>query len=259
MAYLNIHNNSVSGNTFRLYLSDYGKLQLAGNGSFYSMIEKFGLGDKDMDYRRFASGNTCQSEGGLSALSSSCFYDLPDSRGGELTTISGGYTTYASVMVGPKYSIESNVIKLSNTSVGVNPQPSTIWLKYNEPIKSTELEEPDSGMFSSCWTLGKSVTTFFPSYCWACSDFNGDGKIDIDDLKIFLNLMEGEENGTRELIGDYNGDGKVDMTDFNIFLNCMTYDGSNILDFCKDKEVFCLLCEHLGEASPCNGDCLECI
>ena len=55
------------------------------------------------------------------------------------------------------------------------------------------------------------------------------------------------------------GDGKVDMTDFNIFLNCMTYDGSNILDFCKDKEVFCLLCEHLGEASPCNGDCLECI
>ena len=259
MGYLDIHNNALSGNTFRLYLSDYGKLTLASTGSLYHSLEKFGLSDKGIDYRRFTTGGTCQSESGLSGLTSSCFHDLPDSRGGELTTMSGGIVTYGSVMVGPRYTIESGVSKLLTTTLGVSPQPSNIWLKYNEPNKPTEIEQPDSGLFNSCWTLGKSVTTFFPSCCWVCADFNGDSEIGPDDLKTFLNLMGNREDGTRELIGDYNGDGLVDIADFNIFLDCMKHSGNDILSFCGDKEVFCLLCEHLGKDSPCNGDCLECI
>jgi len=259
MAYLDIHNNTLSGNTFRLYLSDYGKFTLASTGSLYHSIEKFGLSDRDIDYRRFTTGGTCQSESGLSALSSSCFYDLPDSRGGELTTMSGGIVTYGSVMVGPRYEIQTGLSKLLNTSLGVAPQPSNIWLKYNARNRPTEIEQPDSGMFNTCWKLGHSVVSFFPSFCWTCADFNHDGEIDGDDLKIFLNLMGNEKDGTQQLVGDFNGDGLVDMEDFNTFINCMKHSGKDIMDFCVDKEVFCLLCEHLGKDSPCNGDCIGCI
>ena len=38
---------SCAGNTFRLYLSDYGKFTLASTGSLYHSIEKFGLLYKD--------------------------------------------------------------------------------------------------------------------------------------------------------------------------------------------------------------------
>jgi hypothetical protein len=71
--------------------------------------------------------------------------------------------------------------------------------------------------------------------------------------------MGNKQDGTQELVGDFNGDGLVDMEDFNIFINCMKHTGKDIMNFCNDKEVFCLLCEHLGKDSPCNGDCIGCI
>jgi hypothetical protein len=60
-------------------------------------------------------------------------------------------------------------------------------------------------------------------------------------------------------MGDFNGDGKVDILDLNSFMECMKFNNIDINNFCSDKEVFCLLCEHLGNKSPCNGDCLKCV
>ena len=129
---------------------------------------------------------------------------------------------------------------------------------YKKPEKEGEIENPDSGSISSCWTLSKSVTSYFPSYCYTCADFNGDGRVDGEDLKIFLSLLGGSTKD-RELVGDFNGDGKVDNKDLSSFLGCMRENNLNITDFCGDKEVFCVLCKQLGSLSPCNGDCLKCI
>lgn len=259
MGYLDIHNKSLSGNTFRIYLSDYGKNLLSSGGGFFSAVSKFGLSDSDIDYRRFVGDGDCVSQTSLSALTGSCFYDLPDLRSGEPTSFSGSYGSTPSVMVGPVSDIVSGVMKLYDTSVGVNPVRSTLWSKYKKPENVDEVEEPQSGMFSNCWTVGESVAGYFPSYCTTCADFNGDGIVGLDDLKTLLQMMGSSVGTTNELIGDFNGDGKVDGNDLTSFINCMRHNGTDINSFCSDKEVFCLLCEHLGESSPCNGDCLGCI
>ena len=45
MGFLNLYNNSLSGNTLRVYLSDYGKAVLTSQVSLLDAIEKFGLAD----------------------------------------------------------------------------------------------------------------------------------------------------------------------------------------------------------------------
>ena len=85
MAFLNIHNNSLSGNTMRLYLSDYGKAVLTSQVSLLDAIQKFGLSDSDIDYRRFVGNGSCVDNisvtgdcgitgTSVSALTGSCFY-----------------------------------------------------------------------------------------------------------------------------------------------------------------------------------------
>ena len=76
MAYLDIHNKGLSGNTCRIYLSDYGKSLLASCGGFMDKISKFGLSDNDVDYRRFVGDGSCAGENNASGFSSTCFYDL---------------------------------------------------------------------------------------------------------------------------------------------------------------------------------------
>ena len=268
MGYLNIYNNTLSGNTVRLYLSDYGKSLLTSNIGLVGAIEKFGLSDSDIDYRRFTNNGSCVSQISLSgdcddttsvsALTGSCFYDLPDARGGDPLTLSGNYGTLASVMAGPTFELKNGNIKFYNTSLGVNPSQSTLWANYTPPTEEDKVEEPGAAMMNSCWNLNNSVASFFPTYCSVCADFNEDGYVDINDYKTFLSFMGGEST-TTELVGDFNGNGIVDKDDLNIFLRCLSNNGENILGFCEDKYVFCSLCEHLGNESLCNGDCISCI
>ena len=267
MGYLNLYNNTVSGNTLRLYLSDYGKSVLTSNKSIFLEIEKFGLSDSDIDYRRFTNSGSCVSQINLSgvcdsttsvsALTGSCFYDLPDIRGGEPLTLSGSYGTVGTVMKGVVHEIKNNNIKSYNTSLGINPVQSTLWANYNDSGTQDKIQTPGSAIESSCW--GKSsVSMYFPTYCVTCADFNNDGKVDLDDYKTFLSFMGGESK-TSELVGDFDGDGIVGEEDLNSFLRCLSYNGENILEFCTDKYVFCTLCEYMGSKSPCNGDCITCV
>ena len=269
MGFLNIHNNSLSGNTLRMYLSDYGKAVLTSEVSLLDSIEKFGLSDSDMDYRRFVGDGSCVNAitvtgncgvtgTSVSALTGTCFYDLPDSRGGDPLVLSGDYGTLASVMVGPIFEMKKGNIKFYNSTIGSNYNQSTLWSTYREPKNHQKVETPASGMKSSCWSLGGSVVSYFPSYCITCADFNSDGYVDINDFKTFLSLM-GNETKNNELVGDFDGDGVVGVKDLNSFLKCLGNNGENVLEYCKDEYVFCMLCEYLGKESPCNGDCITCI
>ena len=119
MGYLDIYNNELSGNTFRLYVSDYGKSLLTSTGGLFYAIEKFGLSDLDMDYRKFVNDGSCTGQTSYSALTGSCFYDLPDLRGGEPVSLSAAMGTTSAVMVGPRWDIKSGIKESYNTSLGV--------------------------------------------------------------------------------------------------------------------------------------------
>ena len=233
MGYLDLYNNELSGNTFRLYVSDYGKSLLTAPGGLFYAIEKFGLSDLDMDYRRFVNNGSCTDQTSYSAVTGSCFYDLPDLRSG--------------------------VKELYETSLGVSPVLSSLHAEYNPPEDLKEIKIPDSGVINGCWAEGESVQRFFPSYCTTCADFNLDGLVDYEDLKTFLTYLNTKSIGNNNLVGDFNGDGVVDKIDLYVFLNCLRYNGHDIMEYCEDKEIFCMLCNKLGNESPCNGDCLRCI
>ena len=260
MGYLGIYNNILSGNTFRLYLSDYGRSIIGTGNGLLNSITQFGLGDSDIDYRRFVGDGSCSGQTGLSALTGSCFYDLPDARGGEPTQTKQNFGTLPSIFRGARTNIKSGVMSLMETSLGVGPtNTSTIWAKYRPPTKPEEIEVPNSGNFETCWEVGENVTAFYTSYCVSCADFNGDGTVDIKDLIVFLNLIGTTAKVGNELVGDFNGDGVVDKKDLMIFIECLRYNNRSIENYCKNKEVYCLLCKHLGGESPCNGDCLKCV
>ena len=259
MAYLNINNNILSGNTFRTYLTDYGKSRLISGDGFFSAVSKFGLSDNEIDYRKFINSGNCVSNVELSGLTSTCFYDLLDERGGEPITWSVDFGSLASVMVGPRYDVKSGNIVNYDTSLGTNPGISTLWADYEEPISVDELRIPISGSLDACWEPGTTITPYYPSYCTVCADFNGDGKIDINDMKIFLSLLGTKHKEGKELVGDFNGDGTVDVNDLNSFMECVNYINPQATDFCKDKEVFCLACTKLGNTQLCPGDCRNCV
>lgn len=259
MGYLDLYNNELSGNTFRLYVSDYGKSLLTAPGGLFYAIEKFGLSDLDMDYRRFVNDGSCTDQTSYSAVTGSCFYDLPDLRGGQPVSLSGTIGTTAAIMSGPRCVIKSGVKELYETSLGVSPVLSSLHAEYNPPEDLKEIKIPDSGVINGCWAEGESVQRFFPSYCTTCADFNLDGLVDYEDLKTFLTYLNTKSIGNNNLVGDFNGDGVVDKVDLYVFLNCLRYNGHDIMEYCEDKEIFCMLCNKLGNESPCNGDCLRCI
>ena len=260
MGYLGIHNDTISGNTFRMYLSDYGRSTLGSSSGILDSLEQFGLGDSDIDYRRFVGSGSCSGQTSLSALTGNCFYDIPDARGGEPNSVKRIFGVTQSIFRGPRTEINSGVVSLAKTSLGVSPtNTSTLWAKHKETESDTNIEEPNSGNYATCWEIGNSITRFYPSYCITCADFNGDGVVDMKDLITFLNLMGSEGKIGNELIGDFNGDGKVDKKDLMIFIDCLKYNNKNILKYCTNQEIFCLLCKHLGSDSLCNGDCLKCI
>ena len=42
-------------------------------------------------------------------------------------------------------------------------------------------------------------------------------------------------------------------------MECANYIGVGPLDFCSDREVFCLACTKLGNTAICPGDCRDCV
>ena len=257
MGYLDIYNNDLSGNTCRVYVSDYGKSLLTATGGFFNAIEKFTLSDLDIDYRRFVNNGSCTGQTTYSALTGSCFYDLPDLRGGDPLSLSATVGTSAAVMVGTRCEMKSGVKYLYDTSLGVSPVLSSLHVTHTS--SDGEIKEDISGSINQCWIKGSTVSNLFPSFCTTCADFNLDGRVDYEDLKTFIHYMGGTSDSDGILVGDFNGDGKVDLFDFYIFLNCLRYNGFTGDGYCEDKEIFCLLCDKLGENSPCNADCLTCI
>lgn len=259
MAYLDIHNKGLSGNTCRIYLSDYGKSVLASCSGLVEKISKFGLSDNDIDYRRFVGEGSCVDGDEGTGFTSTCFFDLPDSRGGEPIVFSADYGTNASVSMGPAFTLDNSRFTFYETSLGVTPINSTMWMNYYTH-KVDEIPEPQSGLHDSCWVLGNNVANLFPTCCYTCADFTGNGNVNMEDLKFFLTLLNTTSESIKStLVGDFNGDGIVDQKDLEIMINCLRHNGFVLDDLCQDKEIFCLMCDKLGENSFCNGDCLTCI
>ena len=50
-------------------------------------------------------------------------------------------------------------------------------------------------------------------------DVNGDGKVDVSDVNVAINIMLGKNEAIPA--ADVNGDGKVDVSDVNIIINIM--------------------------------------
>ena len=260
MGYLNIHNVTLSGNTFKLYLTDYGKTLLTTGNGFVHAIKKFGLSDSDIDYRAFVDSGNCVSDVDLSALTTSCFYDIPGSRGRVQQNTEVNYGTLSAVMAGPSCEVKDSRVLTYDLGIGTNPVNSTLWANY-KPSKIVDgINEPSTGTFSNCWTVGSSAANFFPTYCTACADFNGDGILDKEDFKLLINLLGSTAEEGEELIGDFNGDGKVDVADLAFFNKCLLAAGSkSYLSYCTDNEIYCMLCDKLGEKSICSGGCIKCI
>jgi len=259
MGYLDIHNKGLSGNTCRIYLSDYGKSVLATCSGLADKISKFGLSDNDVDYRRFVGDGSCVGQDKGTGFTSTCFYDLPDSRGGEPITFSADYGTNASICVGPRFTFNNNRINFYETSLGVTPIKSTMWMNYTTQTEG-EIPEPQSGLHNSCWVIGNNSSMYYPTCCYTCADFTNTGSLNLEDLKFFLTLMGSKESSIKNtLVGDFNGDGVVDRKDLEIMMNCLYHSGYKLNEMCNDKEIFCLMCDKLGENSFCNGDCFTCI
>ena len=252
MGYLDTHNNGLSGNTFRLYLSDYGKGLLATGNDFLTSIKKFGLSDSDINYLKVTTEG-CKNIVG-SGLTTDCFHDIPDNRGGIPLSSSRNFGSLDGIMLGPK----CDVVKNNLDTLGNNEIPSTLWSTGVE-LNEDGLESTSSAMFNGCWTVGSSISDFYPTYCSACSDFNNDGIVDIVDFKLFISMIGETNMKGNELVGDYNGDGLVGIDDLMLFMNCVRGVNNTIMDYCKDEDVFCTLCNKLGDKSPCNGDCTTCI
>ena len=259
MGYLDIHNKGLSGNTCRIYLSDYGKSILASCSGLADKISKFGLSDNDVDYRRFVGNGSCVGENEGTAFTQTCFYDLPDARGGEPISFSADYGTNASISKGPRFTFNNNRISFYDTSLGVTPITSTMWMNYTTQ-KQGEIPQPQSGLHDSCWVIGSNSGRYYPTCCYTCADFTNSGMVGIEDLKFFLTLIGSTSTSIKNtLVGDFNGDGIVDTKDLNIMVNCLQHNGLQMEEMCRDKEVFCLMCDKLGVDSFCNGDCFTCI
>ena len=112
MAYLDTYSASSSGHTFKVYLTDYGKSVIVGGNNMISAITRFGLSDNDINYLGIASDG-CVTNG---IISTDCFHDMPDVRGGIQTSADRLYGSFDSVMSGPK-------CKVNNCLLYTSPSP----------------------------------------------------------------------------------------------------------------------------------------
>ena len=244
MGYLNTYSASSTTKTLKVYLTDYGKSVMVGGNNLMSAITKFGLSDNDINYVGMVD-NGCVSSTGVST---SCFHDIPDNRGGTQSNVDRSYGSLDSVMSGPTCDIVNNVVDI----IGNTVIKSTLW-------STGSYKEETKGMIHGCWGVGDSVARFYPTYCTICTDFNGDGVIDIDDFKSFITTINDTADKDENLVGDFNGDGVVDIKDLDLLIKCLPNNTTTLQEYCTDMNVFCLLCNKLGDESPCSGDCTKCI
>jgi len=244
MGYLNTYTTGSTAKTLKIYLTDYGKSVMVGGNNLISAITKFGLSDNDINYVGMSDDGCVSSTG----VSTSCFHDIPDNRGGTQSTADRSYGSLDSVMSGPTCGVNNNTIDiLGNTVI-----KSTLWATG---IDATETK----AMLNGCWTVGESIVVYFPTYCNVCTDFNGDGVTDIEDFKSFITTINDTAEEDGDLVGDFNGDGVVDIEDLNLLIRCLPKKENTLKKYCLDTSVFCLLCDKLGDESPCSGDCTRCI
>jgi hypothetical protein len=81
------------------------------------------------------------------------------------------------------------------------------------------VRQVDSRGKASDYSIEKTfsvVKTFIPK-----ADLNGDGKVDIQDLSIFIARYRSADAKNRQEL-DLNGDGKVDIQDVSLFINALT-------------------------------------
>ena len=197
-----------------------------------SAITKFGLSDNDINYVGMVD-NGCVSSTGVST---SCFHDIPDNRGGTQSNVDRSYGSLDSVMSGPTCDIVNNVVDI----IGNTVIKSTLWSTGSD-------KEETKGMIHGCWGVGDSVARFYPTYCTICTDFNGDGVIDIDDFKSFITTINDTADKDENLVGDFNGDWVVDIKDLDLLIKCLPNNTTTLQEYCTDMNVFCLLCNKLGD------------
>ena len=244
MGYLNTYSAGSVTKTLKVYLTDYGKSVMVGGNNLMSAITKFGLSDNDINYVGMVDTGCVSSTG----VSTSCFHDIPDNRGGTQSIADRSYGSLDSVMSGPTCDIVNNVVDI----VGNTVIKSTLW-STGSGVEETK------GMIHGCWGVGESVARFYPTYCTICTDFNDDGVVNIDDFKSFITTINDTADKDEDLVGDFNGDGVVDMKDLDLLVNCLPNKRITLQQYCTDMSVFCLLCNKLGDKSPCSGDCIKCI
>lgn len=244
MGYLNTYSSSSTTKTLKVYLTDYGKSVMVGGNNLMSAITKFGLSDNDINYVGMVD-NGCTS---VSGVSTSCFHDIPDNRGGTQISADRSYGSLDSIMSGPTCDVVNNVVDI----IGNTVVKSTLWATGSDG-------GVPKGMVHGCWGVGDSVARFYPTYCTICTDFNGDGVVNIDDFKSFITTINDVADKDEDLVGDFNGDGIVDLKDLNLLVKCLPKQISTLQEYCKDISVFCILCNKLGDESPCSGDCKKCI
>ena len=244
MGYLNTYSADTTTKTLKVYLTDYGKSVMVGGNNLMSAITKFGLSDNDINYIGM-NDDDCVNDG---VINTNCFHDIPDNRGVVQSTADRSFGSLDSVMVGPKCDVVSNTVDiLGNTVI-----KSTLW--------STGIDEEETkAMIHGCWGVGESIVRYYPTYCNVCTDFNGDGITDIEDFKSFITTINDTADEGEDLVGDFNGDGVVDIKDLDLLVKCLPGKTITLQEYCKDVSIFCMLCNKLGDESPCSGDCTKCI
>jgi|TARA_R110000765_G_scaffold418874_1_gene522668 hypothetical protein len=244
MGYLNTYSAGSETKTLKIYLTDYGKSVMVGGNNLVSAITKFGLSDNDINYVGMVDED-CVNDG---VISTNCFHDVPDVRGAVQSTADRNYGSLDSIMNGPKCDVNHSTVNvLGNTVI-----PSTLWSTGSDGIEA-------KGMIHGCWGVGESIVIYYPTYCNVCTDFNGDGITDIEDFKSFITTINDTADEGEDLVGDFNGDGVVDSKDLDLLIKCLPNKTITLQEYCKDSSVFCLLCDKLGDESPCPGNCTKCI
>ena len=145
-------------------------------------------------------------------------------------TIKGGVQVKATGKHGTiGVSSGSLVMSGENTKLTSN---GTTWSYYQLPVTFNDglgITAPTGAVLNSAGTVVNNAGTtisgqdvVFSKLTSVRGDINGDGKVDVSDVNIVINIMLGKTSASSYPgNADVNGDGKVDVSDVNIIINIM--------------------------------------